>query len=146
MLSGTSAALLAWLPVLFGLVGPGGGTRTTITRMLVEEQLIIKVPVRPHSMRQSVDWEEHKGPKCLDTERLRGAVLAGPSDVDFGLTDGSWVRAKFSDDCPALDFYRGFYLKPDDEKICAKRDAIHSRMGGSCRIERFRTLRRKPGD
>ena len=29
---------------------------------------------------------------------------------------------------------------PDIERICAKRDTIRSRVGGSCRIERFRTL------
>ena len=43
-------------------------------------------------------------------------------------------------DCPALDFYGGFYLQPDDERICAKRETIRSRVGGSCRIERFRLL------
>jgi len=145
MLSGTSAAaMLAWLPILFGLAGPGGAAQ--VTRMIVQEELIIKVPVRPHSVRRPEEWEEHKGPKCLDTDRLRGAVLAGPSDVDFALTDRTWVRAKFSDNCPALDFYRGFYLKPDDEKICAGRDSIHSRMGGSCQIERFRKLTRKADD
>ena len=41
---------------------------------------------------------------------------------------------------PALDFYGGFYLQPDDDRICAKRETIRSRVGGSCRIERFRLL------
>ena len=144
MLPGTSAAaLLAWLPILFGIAGPG---QPAVTRMFVQEQLIIKIPVRPHPVRRSIRWEEHKGPKCLDTNQIRGAVLAGPSDVDFALKDRSWIRAKFSDKCPALDFYRGFYLKPEDDRICAKRDSIHSRMGGSCEIERFRGLRPKQDD
>jgi hypothetical protein len=144
MLSGTSAAaLLAWLPILFGFAAPG---QPTVTRMIVEEQLIIKIPVRPHPVRPPVQWEEQKGPKCLDTEEIKGAVLAGRSDVDFALKDRKWVRAKFSDECPALDFYRGFYLKPEDERICAKRDSVHSRMGGSCQIEQFRSLKPKQDD
>ena len=43
-------------------------------------------------------------------------------------------------DCPALDFYGRFYLQPDDENICARRETIRSRVGGSCRIEKFRKL------
>jgi hypothetical protein len=56
------------------------------------------------------------------------------------------VRAKFNDDCPALDFYRGFYLKPGDDRLCAKRDFVHSRMGESCQIEQFRGLKAKAAD
>lgn len=138
----SAAAFLAWLPLLLGLAAPGGtGAQPTVTRMIVQEQLIIKIPVRPQPGRRALDWEERKGPKCLDTKHIRGAVLAGPSNVDFALVDRTWVRAQFSDDCPALDFYRGFYLKPEDEQLCAKRDFVHSRMGGSCQIERFHGLK-----
>jgi hypothetical protein len=139
MFPGTSvaAALMAWLPILFGLSGPG---QPAVTRMMVQEQIIIKIPVGPHSPRRPLQWDEHKGPKCVDTRQVRGAVLAGSTDVDFALLDRSWVRAKLDDDCPALDFYNGFYLKPDGEKICADRDFIFSRMGGSCRIDKFRTI------
>ena len=140
----SAAALLAWLPLLLGLAAPGGtSAQPTVTRIIVQEQLIIKIPVRPQPLHRRVQWEEHKGPKCLDTDQIHGAVLAGPSQVDFAMTDRTWMRAKFSDDCPALDFYRGFYLKPDDDRICVRRDSVHSRMGGSCQIERFRTLRPK---
>ena len=34
----------------------------------------------------------------------------------------------------------GFYLQPQDDRLCVRRDAIHSRMGGSCTIEQFRKL------
>jgi hypothetical protein len=143
----SAAALLAWLPLLFGFAGPaGGGAPPTVTRMIVQEQLVIKIPVRPQPVRRALDWEERKGPKCLDTKQIQGAVLAGPSNVDFAMTDRSWVRAKFNDDCPALDFYRGFYLKPGDDRLCAKRDFVHSRMGGSCQIEQFRGLKAKAAD
>ena len=50
------------------------------------------------------------------------------------------IRAQFDEDCPALDFYGGFYLQPQDESLCARRDAVHSRIGSSCMIERFKQL------
>jgi hypothetical protein len=67
-------------------------------------------------------------------------MLSGREHVDFLLYDRTRLRARLSEDCPALDFYNGFYLTPDDGQVCIKRDTIHSRMGGSCRIERFRRL------
>ena len=83
-----------------------------------------------------IEWVEHKGPKCIPVGAIRGALLSGPDQVDFVLADRSRVRAQFDEECPALDFYGGFYLQPQDERLCAGRDAIHSRIGGSCRIER----------
>jgi len=71
---------------------------------------------------------------------IRRALLSGPEQVDFILADRTRVRAKFDEDCPALDFYGGFYLQPQDERLCADRDAVHSRMGGSCTIDKFRLL------
>jgi hypothetical protein len=68
-------------------------------------------------------------------------VLSGEEQVDFVLADRRRIRAQFDEDCPALDFYGGFYLQPQDDQLCAHRDAIHSRMGGSCTIGRFRQLK-----
>ena len=54
---------------------------------------------------------------------------------------GSRVRARFDENCPALDFYGGFYLQYGrDQQICARREAVMSRMGRSCTIERFKLL------
>jgi hypothetical protein len=50
------------------------------------------------------------------------------------------VRAMVDDDCTALDFYDGFYVQPKDDRLCVRRDEIRSRMGASCRIEKFRSL------
>jgi hypothetical protein len=60
--------------------------------------------------------------------------------VDFVLANRARIRARFDEGCPALDFYAGFYLQPQDDRLCAGRDAVHSRMGGSCTIDRFRLL------
>ena len=83
---------------------------------------------------------EKKGPKCIPAGAIQRALLSGSEQVDFVLADHSRIRAQFDEDCPALDFYGGFYLQPEDERLCAHRDAIHSRIGGSCRIERFKQL------
>jgi hypothetical protein len=67
-------------------------------------------------------------------------MLSGNEQVDFLLGNGVRVRAKFDERCPALDFYGGFYLKTEDQRLCAGRDAVRSRMGGDCTIERFKHL------
>lgn len=111
--------------------------------MVVQDELILRVPVRPYLNRRAIEWRERKGPKCIPADAIRAANLAGSDYVDFLLFDRSRVRAKLDEDCPALDFYGGFYLKPEDERLCARRDSIHSRVGRSCRIERFRRLEPK---
>jgi hypothetical protein len=113
-----------------------GGRVTTI-----EERLIIRIPVVPRPrQRLHIRWEEEKGPKCLPADSIARAFLSGPDSIDFLLRGRQLVRARLDSDCEGLDFYGGFYVQPEDDRICAKRDTIRSRVGGSCRIERFRTL------
>lgn len=121
-----------------GASGEGPGVRS----LVVQEQLIIRVPVRPPQ--RQFEWEEKKGPKCIAAQDIRGAFLSGSDHVDLLLTGKRLLRARLHDDCPALDFYAGFYLNSDDEQICAKRDVVRSRVGASCRIEGFRRLVPKP--
>jgi hypothetical protein len=110
-----------------------------VRTLVVQQEVIMRIPVRPRPV-QPFAWEEKKGPKCLDASGIRGAALSGRETVDFLLYDRTRVRAQLSEDCPALDFYNGFYVTPEKGKLCAKRDDIHSRIGRSCRIERFRRL------
>lgn len=136
----TLITLLGLVPALFGMAAqsqsaPPQGVR----RVVVHEELIISIPVRPRP-RQRIEWVEKKGPKCVPINRIAGAMLSGPSSIDFLLRDRTRIRAVMDSECPALDYYRDFYLQPDDERICAKRETIRSRVGGSCRIERFRLL------
>jgi hypothetical protein len=107
--------------------------------MTVERQLIVRVPVRPFP-RANFAWEEEKGPKCLPVGALAGAVLSGRDSIDIVLRNRQRIRARLDNDCDGLDFYGGFYLQTDDGQFCAKRDSIRSRVGGSCRIEKFRLL------
>ncbi len=51
------------------------------------------------------------------------------------------MRAVLEDQCPALDYYSGFYVvPPPDGKICADRDSIHTRSGADCEVDKFRAL------
>ena len=137
----TLLTVLALIPALFGMAGQASAQdqQQTVRRVWIRDELIISIPVRPRQ-RQRMGWLEQKGPKCVAADRIAGALLSGPSSIDFILRDRRRVRAVMDDECPALDFYQGFYLQPDDERICAKRESIQNRVGASCRIERFRTL------
>lgn len=108
---------------------------------MIEQRLIIRIPVapRPHQ-RIRIQWEEEKGPKCLPAEGIARAFLSGPDSVDFLMRSRQIIRARLDSDCDGLDFYGQLYLQPEDHRICARRDSIRSRVGGSCRIEKFRSL------
>ena len=127
--------------MLLGLFAGQPQAVGTVTRLVAEDEVILRVPVQPRPLAARVEWRETKGPKCIPAALIRRSSLSGPEQVDFILAGGSRVRAQFEDDCPALDFYGGLYLQYGrDQQICAKRDAVQSRMGRSCTIERFRLL------
>ncbi|MCA1653378.1 MAG: hypothetical protein ABR588_07675 [Sphingomicrobium sp.] len=130
--------LLALIPAMLGLAASESRSVSSIT---VEQTTVFRIPVRPHPpMTPMIEWQEHKGPKCLPAASLAGAMLAGRDAIDFITRDRQRFRARIDDDCTALDFYDGFYVQPQDDRLCARRDEIRSRMGASCRIEKFRTL------
>lgn len=108
--------------------------------MTVEQRLIVRVPVRPQ-WRGQLRWDEaDRGPKCLPVGAIAGASLAGTDGIDFVLRNRQRVRAKLDADCAGLDFWEGFYVQPQDRRICARRDSISSRVGATCEISRFRSL------
>jgi hypothetical protein len=112
-----------------------------IAQVLVQERVIIRVPVRPPPIAAPIEFKEHKGPKCIQSAQIVGAAVTRGGAVDFILKGHQRVRARFERACPALDFYSGFYLKPNpDGRICARRDSIHARSGGGCEIQHFRKL------
>jgi hypothetical protein len=105
----------------------------------VRQQVMVRVRQMP--ARPSVDWKEGKAVKCLPAREILGAALISQNSVDFVLRDRSRIRARLQNSCPALDYYYGFYITPNaDGLVCADRDIIRSRMGGTCEIDRFRTL------
>jgi hypothetical protein len=138
MIAGTIWKLM---PLLLGLLGAEpGAVGQSVTRLIVYDEVILRVPVAPRPLLPEIDWIEQKGGKCIPAGAIRWAVLSGPSQVDFILANRARIRAQLDEDCPALDFYGGLYLQPRDDRLCVRRDAIHSRIGGSCTIERFKQL------
>ena len=128
------------LPYLLALFGGQPPVAATVSRIVVQDTIVMRVPVVRPRMAWPVHWEEKRGPKCIHSGAVVAAALAEDRSIDFLLRDHRRIRAKMDRDCPTLDFYGGFYLQPEDERVCARRDEIRNRIGGSCRIERFRTL------
>ena len=121
-------------------------------QLTIHERLIIRVPrVSPAPIRgraaplPQVRWDEKKGPVCIAMRALTGAAVDREGEVDLVVGGAKRIRAKLDDNCPTLDFYRGFYLKPTpDGQLCAKRDGIRSRSGAYCAVTRFRALVPRP--
>ncbi len=137
----TSVAIWNLVPLLVGLFGAQPGTvGQSVTRLIIQDEVILRIPVQPRPLLPDLQWLEKKGPKCIPTAAIQRALLNGSAQVDFVMINHARIRAQFDEDCPALDFYGGFYLQVEDDRLCARRDAIHSRIGTSCRIERFKQL------
>lgn len=134
-------AILNVVPLLLGLFAAQPTVvEQSVTRLVVQDEVILRVPLLPRPFVPQFQWEEHKGPKCISIASIQRAFLTDTQQVDIVLVNHERMRAQLDEDCPALDFYGDFYLQPKDERICARRDAIQSRMGGSCTIERFKQL------
>ncbi|MFA6117096.1 MAG: hypothetical protein WC729_24065 [Sphingomonas sp.] len=144
-------------PVILALillaVAPGASVdesrldKVEVAQLTVHQRIIIRIPrmslppQQPVQPQQQVTWSEKKGPKCVVMGDLVGAAISAPDSIDLMIDDGSRVRARLDDDCPPLDYYSSYYLKPTpDGMVCADRDAIRSRSGGSCPIEEFKRL------
>ena len=113
--------------------------------IIQHRQIIVRVPSGVREIAPAgaslLKWREGRGPNCISAARLLGATLLRQNSVDLILRDNSRVRAQLQRRCPALDYYRGFYINAtEDGRICAERDSIRSRAGGECQIDAFRTL------
>ncbi len=105
-----------------------------VPRMTTTTTIIMRSPV-------PVPMVEKKAEDCVKIERIAGYSVNRTNSIDLLLSDGKLLRVNLGDDCPALGFYSGFYVKPDkDKKICAGRDALRSRSGRACGIQNFRRL------
>lgn len=117
-----------------------------VAQLSLRQRIIIRIPrlpERPPPVDPAgvVTWIEKRGPKCVPMEKLGGAMVTRSDSVDLMVDGGKRLRAKLGEECRALDFYSGFYIKPDpDGKVCAERDSIRSRSGGYCPIAAFKRL------
>ncbi len=115
--------------------------RVALARIIIRERSIVRVPARVAVAPPTLRWTEKRGPRCIAAEGLAGAAVMTPDSIDLIARGGTRTRVELESECPALDFYTGFYLAPSpDRQICAGRDAIHARSGGECQIKRFRAL------
>jgi hypothetical protein len=120
-----------------------------VGQVTVRQRIIIRVPAMPIARTSlaptpalpPIVWVEREAPQCVPVSALSAASIQRPDSVDLVLNGGKRLRARLGDECPALDFYTGVYLKrTSDGMLCAERDAFRSRAGGECRIEEFTRL------
>lgn len=138
MIAGTFLSFVPLVLALFAM--QPGSVEQSVSRLVVQDEVILRIPVQPRPIMPPIEWVERGGPKCIPTSAIRRALLFGSEHIDFILANRRRVRAQLDEDCRALDFYGSIYLQPEDERLCAGRDAIHLRAGGSCTIERFKLL------
>jgi hypothetical protein len=106
-----------------------------VPRVTVSTTTIILRAPRP------VALVEKKADDCVKMEDLAGFSVNRFDSVDLVLKNGALLRAKLGNDCPALGFYNGFYVKANkDRKMCARRDSIRSRSGRLCAVQSFTAL------
>ncbi len=118
-----------------------GQQAAEVAQVTIEQSLIIKMPRKATKPAKPIKWKTSKGPKCVAMASIAGAAVVAEDAIDLVLKGGQRMRAQFSSNCPALDYYSGFYILPtDDGRICAERDVIRTRSGGQCEIRRFRKL------
>ena len=132
-----------------------GETSAGFWQMVIEQQLIIRVPARRSpinnftapptpEMRQRqvpVEWKEKKAPKCIAMRDVMGMQAVQRDSIDLITRQKQRLRAQLNRGCRALDFYAGFYMQGSkDGRLCEDRDQIHARTGAKCEIDKFRLL------
>jgi hypothetical protein len=114
-----------------------------MAQLTIQQRVVIRVPMVPVTPApgRPLRLVEKKGPKCLASNSLAGAVVTSERTIDLFTRNGPRLRAELDKQCQAVDLRFGFYIRPNpDGQICASRDTIHARTGGQCDIEKFRTL------
>lgn len=133
------------LPIIAALLTLTGAEIAGAQRITITREQVVRIPLQPMRSlpvpQPMPRWKEGRGPKCITRSDIVGASVDAQKSVDFILRNRTRHRANLQRNCPALDYYRGFYLKPTaDGKICQDRDAVHARSGGECEIDQFRKL------
>jgi hypothetical protein len=112
-------------------------SRRTVIRVIPAQAATAQSPRLPPFK----EWKEKDAPKCVTTSSLAGLMISKPDSIDLLLRGGQVMRAKLEKGCSSVDFYSGFYFQPTkDGRICQDRDTIHSRTGGACEIDKFKSL------
>ena len=76
------------MPLLVGLFGAQPAqVGQTVTRLIVQDEVILRVPVQPRPLLPEIEWIEKKGPKCIPAGEIQRALLSGSEQVDFVLAN-----------------------------------------------------------
>ena len=86
------AFFLSLLPAMFGFATAEQSDQ--VRTLVVEQEVIMRIPIRPRPV-QPYNWEEKKGPKCLDASSIRGAAL--PGRIVRGLSGARFLQRLLSD-------------------------------------------------
>jgi len=146
--------LVAASPLLLLLAAPAASEQPAVPgapgamQVRFSQHIVIHVPrvtvaTTTFSYRETapIEYKEKKADRCVKVDQLAGAAITRTDSVDLVMKGGKRLRAKLGNECPALDFYSGFYVKPTrDGMICADRDSFRLRSGAECEIEAFKTL------
>ena len=63
------------MPLLLGLLGAApGAVGQSVTRLIIHNEVILRVPVQPRPLLREIEWVEHKGPKCIPANAIRWAA------------------------------------------------------------------------
>lgn len=130
------------------------GDEASFFQVVIEQQVIIRVPARRSSVTSfqtaegrgatrsnRIVWKEHKGPKCVSMREIAAMQTTQRDSIDLITRQNQRLRAQFDRGCQALDFYAGFYMEGNrDGRLCAKRDQLHARTGTKCEVARFRLM------
>lgn len=114
-----------------------------MAQMTIQQRVVIRVPMVPIPAEPTRPLRliEKKGPKCLASNSLAGAVVTSSRTIDLVTRNGPRLRAELDKQCNAVDLRFGFYIRPNpDGQVCASRDTIHARTGGECEIQKFKSL------
>lgn len=144
--------LLASSPDAIGRRSVSAQAPVQLAQLTIEQRVIIRIPTMrngPASVMREGEpsppsesrLKEVKGPKCLQLNRLRGAVINAANGVTMVTNLREQFRTHFGRACRPADFYAGFYIEPNkDGALCAGRDMLHARSGSTCEIEKFSRL------
>ena len=139
------AGFAAWMLLVAAAGAVPAAPRWQGSVTVRHQQIIVRVPTGLRRLAPAgaslIQWRESRGPRCVPASQLIGATLLRQNSVDLILRDSRRIRAQLQARCPALDYYRGFYINATaDGRICADRDSIRSRAGGECQIDQFHAL------
>ena len=108
-----------------------------VSPVLAQSQ-VRRIPVQPPALMSApaVDTQRPGLRRaCVPVNAIAGAIVTDDRNVELRLKNGSRWTMRFTEACPALGYYEGFYYRRARAKyLCAGHDAVIARSGGECPI------------